>query len=108
MRHVLSVHCLEPPPKLTLRNVGSASGACGVEASATMRMAWQPQANEVFAIVDKNEMERLQAGGAVFYPWNPPHGFEDSVGEGETLARLVTSFATDAREIEDFARLLAV
>ncbi|MBA90034.1 MAG: low specificity L-threonine aldolase [Phyllobacteriaceae bacterium] len=79
-----------------------------IEASATMRMAWQPQANEVFAIVDKNEMERLQAGGAVFYPWNPPHGFEDSVGEGETLARLVTSFATDAREIEDFARLLAV
>ena len=87
-------------------NAMAARLASAIDASGQMRLAWQPQANEVFAIVDKEKMERLQAAGAVFYPWNPPHGFEDSIGEGETLTRLVTSFATTADEVEAFGRLI--
>ncbi|PHP67228.1 low specificity L-threonine aldolase [Zhengella mangrovi] len=77
-----------------------------INASGSMRLAWKPQANEIFAILARSEMERLQAAGAVFYPWNPPHGMEDEIAEGETLARLVTSFATQKADIDAFARLL--
>ena len=79
--------------------------ADGIAASNSMRLAWQPQANEVFAIMDQARMDRLKGQGAVFYPWNPPHGFEAEIGEAEVLARFVTSFATTPEHVEAFLNL---
>jgi threonine aldolase len=80
--------------------------ASHIRASKSMRLAWEPQANEVFAILKKTEAERLKAAGAVFYDWNPPHsaGFELEADEG--LVRLVTSFATGVEAVEAFGKLL--
>ena len=35
------------------------------------------------------DAEALRARDAVFYDWNPPHGFHDIVGDDEHLVRLV-------------------
>ncbi|WP_315925359.1 low specificity L-threonine aldolase [Mesorhizobium sp. SP-1A] len=81
--------------------------AAAIEDSASARLAWLPQANEVFAIMRKSEAERMQALGAAFYDWHSPHGFDGHIGEGESLYRFVTSFATTPEEIDGFGRLLA-
>ena len=80
-------------------NEMTAKLAAHIRASNTMRLAWEPQANEIFAILKKAEAARLRAAGAVFYDWNPPHnaGFELRIDE--EMARLVTSFAT-RRKVE--------
>jgi threonine aldolase len=77
-----------------------------IRASKTMRLAWEPQANEIFAILRKAEAGRLRAAGAVFYDWNPPHNVAFELGEDELLVRLVTSFATGAEQVEKFGSLL--
>ncbi len=77
-----------------------------IRASKTMRLAWEPQANETFAILKKAEAERLRAAGAVFYDWNPPHGAGFELGEDEGLVRLVTSFATVEAEVGQIASVL--
>lgn len=73
----------------------------GIRASSTARLGWEPQANEVFAVLPKAAIAQLRADGAMFYEW-PADGVE--VGPEEDLVRLVTSFATKADEVE---RLLA-
>ena len=78
--------------------VNSAKGA---------RLALRPDANEVFAVLDDSLHERLLAAGAVYYPWStrgvPKAG---QPGEGETLVRLVTSFATPDEDVKRFCDLL--
>src|SRR5690606_34370582 len=69
-------------------------------ASEKIRLAWQPQANEVFGVMTKETADTLRAKGAVFHPWKPPHGFADGIKEGETLCRFVTSFATSEDEVD--------
>jgi threonine aldolase len=81
--------------------------AAALDASSGARLAWTPQANEVFAIMPKAEAERLQAAGAAFYDWHMPASFDGTIGEGEGLYRFVTSFATAVEDVERFATLLA-
>jgi threonine aldolase len=83
-------------------NAMTAKLAGHIRASNTMRLAWEPQANEIFAILKKTEAERLRAAGAVFYDWNPPHSAGFDLGADEGLVRLVTSFATGEAEVERF------
>ncbi|WP_152048076.1 threonine aldolase family protein [Aureimonas psammosilenae] len=71
------------------------------------RQAWPTRTNEVFAIIEKDTAERLRAAGAVFYDWNPPHSSHDLLKEGDVLARLVTSWSTSEKDVEDFAALIA-
>jgi threonine aldolase len=78
-----------------------------IEASGKVKLAWKPEANEVFGIMTKEAADALQAKGAVFHPWKPPHGFAGGVGEGETLCRFVTSFATSEEEVDRFGELIA-
>ena len=78
-----------------------------ISASGNARLGWKPQANEVFAIMEKKTMEAAKAAGAVFYPWNPPHGFAEPIGEDETLCRFVTSFATTEDDVARFGKLIA-
>ncbi|MEQ1954190.1 low specificity L-threonine aldolase [Mesorhizobium sp. CN2-181] len=74
--------------------------------SENARLAWEPQANEVFPIIRKDAMAKVLAAGASFYDWRPPHGFADPIGADETLCRLVTSFATMPEEVDRFATLI--
>jgi threonine aldolase len=76
-------------------------------ASGKVRLAWKPQANEVFGIMTKEMVGMLQAKGAIFHPWKPPHSFSGKIGEGETLCRFVASFATSEEEVDRFGALIA-
>ena len=88
-------------------NAMAARLAAAIEDSAHAKLAWLPQANEVFAVIKKTEAERLQAAGAAFYDWHKPHGFDGHIGEDELLYRFVTSFATSAEEVDRFGKLIA-
>ena len=88
-------------------NAMAARLAAAIEDSGKARLAWLPQANEVFAILKRQEAERLQAEGAAFYDWHKPHGFDGHVSEDEGLYRFVTSFATTAEEVDRFGALIS-
>jgi threonine aldolase len=75
-------------------------------ASPNARLAWEPQANEVFPIFRRAFAEELKDKGVVFYLWNPPHGFGGEMGEDETICRLVTSFATTEAEVDAFGEMI--
>ncbi|EKF17002.1 threonine aldolase family protein [Nitratireductor pacificus] len=78
--------------------------AAGIEANAAMRLAWQAEANEVFAVIDKSTAERAQAAGARFHAWKMPQACDLALAPGEALYRFVTSFATHPEDIEAFLR----
>ena len=88
-------------------NAMAARLADHIKASKKLRLAWQPRANEVFAIMAKGMSTKLHEAGAVFYDWKAPHSERNLVGENETLVRLVTSFATTPQEIDRFGDLIA-
>ncbi|TIN25916.1 MAG: low specificity L-threonine aldolase [Mesorhizobium sp.] len=88
-------------------NAMAARLAAAIEDSATAKLAWLPQANEVFAVIKKAEAEKLQAAGAAFYDWHKPYGFDGHIGEDELLYRFVTSFATTAEDVDRFGQLIA-
>ncbi len=71
--------------------------------SRTARLAWEPQANEVFAILPTETAAALRANGAAFYEWPIPADI--AVSEGADLYRFVTSFATTEADVD---RLLAL
>ncbi len=78
-----------------------------ITAANDARLAWKPRANEVFAIMAKEKAQRLHESGAIFHDWRPPLAERHLVGEGETLVRLVTSFATSPEETDRFGDLIA-
>ena len=86
-------------------NAMAARLAAALEDSPSARLAWLPQANEVFAVMKKAEAERLQAAGAAFYDWHKPHGFDGHIGGDEALYRFVTSFATTDEDVAKFEAL---
>ena len=77
-----------------------------IDAALTARLAWQPQANEVFAIFGDDIAARLQAAGATFHQWPAPAGFSGQLGEDEKIYRFVTSFATQNEDVERLAGLI--
>lgn len=77
-----------------------------IDAALKARLAWQPQANEVFAIVGNEVAARLQAAGATFHHWPAPAGFAGDLGEDEKIYRFVTSFATKEEDIDRLADLI--
>ncbi|WOS62284.1 threonine aldolase family protein [Sinorhizobium fredii] len=74
----------------------------GISATAASRLAWAPDANEVFAILKNSTATRLKQRGAIFYDWPVPHHLAGSLAEDEGLYRLVTSFATQAEDVDQF------
>ena len=88
-------------------NAMAARLAAAIEDSATAKLAWLPQANEVFAVMRRDQAEKLQSAGAAFYDWHKPHSFDGHVGEDELLYRFVTSFATTSDEVDRFGQLIA-
>jgi threonine aldolase len=88
-------------------NAMAARLADRIAASGKVRLAWKPDANEVFVIMARALMEQLRSQGAVFYPWKTPRSFAGRIAEDETLCRFVTSFATTPEEIDRFGALIA-
>ena len=87
-------------------NAMTAKLAAAISSSSVARLAWQPEANEVFAAIKTDVAKRAQDAGAAFYDWHAPAGFEGQIGEDETLYRFVTSFATTEDEVGRFGDLL--
>ena len=71
-----------------------------------VRLAWEPEANEIFAVLSTERVAQFEAAGAKFYPWNAPHGMEDAFGADEQLCRFVTSFATTDEHIAAIGSLI--
>ncbi|MGV6802085.1 MAG: threonine aldolase family protein [bacterium] len=61
----------------------------------------EPQANEVFALLPEVAVDRLRAEGAQFYDWVYPGDQWDGC-----LKRLVTSYMTRERDIDQFLAIL--
>ena len=77
-----------------------------IEDNGRTRLAWTPEANEVFAILLTADFERCREAGVAFYDWPKPVGGEFALGEDETIVRMVTSFATQPDDIARFAETL--
>jgi threonine aldolase len=76
-------------------------------AAGSGRLAYSPEANEVFAVLKKSTDERLRAAGAVYHPWpDDDLPMDARPGADETMVRLVASFQTTEAEIERFIALL--
>ncbi len=75
-------------------------------ASNRARLAWETEANEVFADMGRGDHARLSEAGARFYEWQPPLGFSGEIGPDDRLYRFVTSFATTTEDVDRFAELL--
>ncbi|AMN40188.1 threonine aldolase family protein [Rhodoplanes sp. Z2-YC6860] len=77
-------------------------------AAAGHAPVWPVEANLVFIALPKLAVEKLKSAGAQFYVRSsdslPDHA---RLGSGQSLIRLVTSFATRAEEVERFVELAA-
>lgn len=81
-------------------NAMADSVRAGLGQTNRARLAWPTKGNEVFAVLSSPDAKRLRDAGAMFYDWPAPHGV--GLDDGETLVRLVTSFATSAAEVDGF------
>jgi threonine aldolase len=77
-----------------------------IRASKKARLAWEPQANEVFAVMTKNASETLTAAGAVFFGWHTPADLTGAIGDNEAIHRFVTSYATTADDVDAFGKVI--
>ena len=87
-------------------NAMAARLARALEESGRARLAWNPEANEVFAIMATVDATRLRAAGAAFHQWPLPHGLASPPAPDEGLYRFVTSFATTDEHIARLAEKL--
>ncbi len=89
-------------------NASAARLADAVRDCADARLALEPAANEVLAVLKTSLDQRLKAAGAIYYPWSSAGLPAESLpGPDEVLVRLVTSFQTGDDEVERFASLLS-
>ena len=88
-------------------NRAGARLADGLAAIPRVRLPWPRQANEVFAILPRAADTALKAAGARYYDWAAR---SLSPGErpepGEAFVRLVASFATRDRDIDEFIAMV--
>ena len=80
--------------------------ADGIQQSSQAHLAWKPETNEVFCVIKQSLSSDLREQGAVFHEWNLPHTCLAEISEDEVLIRLVTSFASETRQIDRFIELL--
>ncbi len=86
-------------------NAMAARLATGLEASGNCRLAWRPEANEVFPFIRRGTVDKLMKSGGEFHEWPVPSSFAGEVGEDEVLCRLVTSFATTEHDVDRFCEI---
>jgi threonine aldolase len=76
-------------------------------AAAGFSAVWPVEANEVFVKFSRDLDRRLRKAGASYHPWTTsslPGGV--AIAPDEVLARLVTSFATRAEDVEEFVDMI--
>jgi threonine aldolase len=79
----------------------------GIARSGAGQLGWDVEANEVFPILGEKVLASLREAGALFHAWPVSAGMGDlRLAPGETLVRLVTSFATTPEEVDRFLDLL--
>jgi threonine aldolase len=80
--------------------------AAGLALVPAARLAWQPEANLVFATIPRKLDRALRASGAEYYEWpaSPP---VPRIGSNEVFIRLATCFATTSEEIDRFVGIAA-
>ncbi|MEM1376663.1 MAG: beta-eliminating lyase-related protein [Pseudomonadota bacterium] len=71
-----------------------------------IRIAWDCEINEVFAVMPAQKLNALVARGIHCALWQPPTAERSIVNENEVMVRFVASWATSDSEIEQFERLL--
>lgn len=77
--------------------------ARGLAGLPGVRLAWEPQANEVFPILPRATDAALRRAGAAYHPWSPASlAPGQGLGPDECLVRLVASFATTEEEVDRF------
>jgi threonine aldolase len=79
----------------------------GFEASNIARLAWPTQSNELFVVINKEKADAARNQGAHFYDWVVPHDMQGFVAGDEKLIRLVTSFATNEADVDQFLEICA-
>lgn len=92
------------------RHANAAAGRLGdgLARLPGIRLPYRPAANSLFPIVRDDIVAALQAAGAVFATWSDrglPEG--ERAGAGETMIRLVTSFATREADVDRFVAIAA-
>jgi threonine aldolase len=86
-------------------NAAAARLAAGLRAAPGATLAWEPQANVIFARLPRRTHQRLIAAGAVYSLWE---GDADSGDPEEPLlARFVCDWSTPAASIDGLLGLLA-
>ncbi|MBX3578926.1 MAG: low specificity L-threonine aldolase [Rhizobiaceae bacterium] len=78
-----------------------------IRESRKIRLAWDAEANMVFALMAKDVAEDLKTAGVAFYVEPLPEGFDGAVADGEVMGRFVTSFASTEEEVDRFGALIA-
>ena len=87
-------------------NAAAARLAERLTAAPGIRLAWPPEANEVFVVAPDATVAAWRSAGAKFHPWSTRALRPDRAAKaGETLVRLVTSFETRDAEIDRIAAL---
>lgn len=81
--------------------------AQGMRALPNVRLPLPVEANEVFAIMPRTMHEAINAAGARFSVWPGEGTGTDTVGPGDVLGRLLTSFRTTPDEVRAFLQLAA-
>jgi threonine aldolase len=76
--------------------------ANGMQTAAAVRLPLPVHANEVFAIVPRACHDALRAAGARYLAWPGEGPGTDTVGDDEVFIRLLTSFQTTARDVDEF------
>jgi threonine aldolase len=72
------------------------------------RTAWAVEANELFPILKRAQVETLQAAGAKLYEWPAKDLAPDHApAADEACVRMVTSFATSDEDVDAFLKVLA-
>jgi threonine aldolase len=73
-----------------------------------VRLAWPTQANEVFPILPHAMESALRQAGVAFHPWTDASlAPGEAVAEGESLIRLVVSFATQEAQVDRLVEIAA-
>jgi threonine aldolase len=87
-------------------NAMTARLAAAMRGSRAIRLAWEPDANMIFAVTQKSTAERLRQAGARFYDEAVPADLAGKVGPHEVVCRFVTSFATTEADVDKFGALI--
>ncbi|MBV9064818.1 MAG: low specificity L-threonine aldolase [Methylobacteriaceae bacterium] len=89
-------------------NTCAAQLEAGLRKLPFVRLPWQRQVNEVFAILPRRADDALKAAGARYYDWGARSlSAKEAPTKDEVFVRLITSFATRPADIDRFVAIVA-